>query len=136
MGDRSRAGSSHNLSKLASCRPRRRASEPRSGVARCSGSCAQGSLNSLNSYSSPVRKSTADIRKGQRASEPRSGVARCSGSSAQGSLNSSNSSSSPVRKNAADIRKVQPHMNNHALPVPLPSQVFEWSHPYTLNLIP
>ena len=33
-----------NLSKLASCRPRRRASEPRSGVARCSGSCAQGSL--------------------------------------------------------------------------------------------
>ena len=35
-----------NLSKLASCRPRRRASEPRSGVARCSGSCAQGSLES------------------------------------------------------------------------------------------
>ena len=80
--DRSGAQSSLNLSKLASCRPRRRASEPRSGVARCSGSSAQGSLNSPNSYRSPVRK------------------------------------------NAADIQKVQTHLNNHALPVPLPSQVF------------
>ena len=32
--------------------------------------------------------------------------------------------SSPVRKNKADIRKVQPHMNQNALPVPLPSQVY------------
>ena len=80
--DRSGAQSSLNLSKLASCRPRRRASEPRSGVARCSGSSAQGSLNSPNSYRSPVRK------------------------------------------NAADIQKVQTHLNNYALPVPLPSQVY------------
>ena len=82
----SQAQISLNLSKLASCRPRRRASEPRSGVARCSGSSAQGSLNSPNSYRSPVRK------------------------------------------NAADIQKVQTHLNNHALPVPLPSQVFLGGH--------
>ncbi len=44
-GDRSRAQGSLNLSKLARCRPRRRASEPRSGVARCSRSRAKGSLN-------------------------------------------------------------------------------------------
>ena len=31
------------------------------------------------------------------------------------------------KKKTADIRKVQPHMNKNALPVPLPSQVFEGS---------
>ena len=36
--------------KSIKCKPRRRASEPRSGVARCSGPCAQGSLNSPTSY--------------------------------------------------------------------------------------
>ena len=72
--DQSGARSSLNLSKLACCRPRRRASEPRSGVARCSGPCAQGSLNSPNSYSSPVRKnknrnpSSANAYKYSRAS--------------------------------------------------------------------
>ena len=44
-GDRSRAQGSQNLSKAARCRPRGNASEPRSGVARCSRSRAKGSLN-------------------------------------------------------------------------------------------